>query len=103
MVAISEWEKTARFLVDLVSGYEAGSDGFLSLCDAIKRVLPLPEFDELKNLVENGPVWDGDTISPTTRDSLIRCKLAVKVIVKGQFGYQCSTHLGHWVLKGKNL
>lgn len=98
-----EWEEDVMAWVELIPRHKAGSDMFLHICRHIRQTLPLPVLDELRNLVENGPVWDGDTISPTTRDNLVRCKLAVKVIVKGKFGYQCATHLGHWVLKGKDL
>jgi len=102
-MSIAGWEAHVKSWVELVPYYEAGSEGFLYICEHIRRVLPPDILDELKNFVENGPVWDGDTISPATRDCLVRCKLAVKVIVKGKFGHQCATYLGHWVLKGKDL
>lgn len=99
----NEWEKFVISGLELAQQYETGSDIFLYICEAVRRAIPPAVLDELKNFVENGPVEDGFTISPSTRDCLVRCKLAVRVIVKGKFGYQCATYLGHWVLKDKEL
>lgn len=44
----------------------------------------------LIQLIEEGPVEDGDLISKQERDAAIRAKLACRVIVKGQDGYQAA-------------
>lgn len=49
------------------------------------------EKDTLIALVEQGPLWDGDVPSKQGRDSLVRRGLAVKVVVKGEDGWQAAT------------
>lgn len=47
--------------------------------------------DTLIALVEEGPVYDGDLPSKTARNDLVRWGYAVKVIVKGEDGFQAAT------------
>lgn len=55
--------------------------------------------DQLSQLVVNGPVWDGDVISKSGRDSLLELKLAVKVMLIGEMGYTAATYMGGFVLQ----
>ena len=52
------------------------------------------EKDTLIALVEQGPLWDGDVPSKQGRDSLVQRGLAVKVVVKGEDGWQAATYAG---------
>lgn len=50
--------------------------------------------DTLVALVERGPLWDGDLPSKVGRDSLIEAGLAVRVVVRGEDGWQAATYAG---------
>ena len=52
------------------------------------------EKDTLIALVERGPLWDGDVPSKSGRDSLLAQGLAVRVVVKGEDGWQAATYAG---------
>ncbi len=52
------------------------------------------EKDTLIALVEQGPLWDGDVPSKTGRDALMAQGLAVRVVVKGEDGWQAATYAG---------
>ncbi len=62
-------------------------DRFSALCVEIRLALPKRHVEELRHLIRNGPVWDGDVISKADRDDLLRWKLAARVLVNGQWGY----------------
>lgn len=55
--------------------------------------------DTLCALHSIGPLWDGDVPSKSGRDELLRLKLAAKIIVKNEEGYQACTYRGHRVLR----
>lgn len=57
------------------------------------------EIDTLIALVEQGPLWDGDVPSKAGRDALIAAGLAVRVVVKGEDGWQAATYVGRDVYK----
>jgi hypothetical protein len=50
--------------------------------------------DTLVALIERGPLWDGDVPSKSGRDDLVVAGLAVRIIVKGEDGYQAATLAG---------
>lgn len=52
------------------------------------------EKETLIALVEQGPLWDGDVPSKAGRDALIAQGLAVRVVVKGDDGWQAATYAG---------
>lgn len=52
------------------------------------------EVDTLVALVERGPLWDGDVPSKSGRDDLVERGYAVRVIVKGEDGWQAATYAG---------
>lgn len=52
------------------------------------------EKETLIALVEQGPLWDGDVPSKTGRDALLAQGLAVRVVVKGEDGWQAATYAG---------
>lgn len=47
--------------------------------------------DTLIALVENGPLWDGDLPSKSGRYELLELGMAVRIVVKGEDGYQAAT------------
>lgn len=56
--------------------------------------------ETLHGLCKNGPTYDGDVLSKTGRDELLRQKLASKIVVaNGEDGYQAATYLGLHVFK----
>lgn len=59
-----------------------------------KALLTGAEKDTLIALVEQGPLWDGDVPSKQGRDSLVERGLAVKIVVKGEDGWQAATYSG---------
>lgn len=52
------------------------------------------QLDTLVALVEKGPLFDGDVTSKTSRNELIDCGLASRIINKGEQGYQAATYKG---------
>jgi len=58
------------------------------------KTLAGAEKDTLIALVEQGPLWDGDVPSKAGRDALIAQGLAVRVVVKGEDGWQAATYAG---------
>ncbi len=64
----------------------------------IRLALPPGHRQELAALIKNGPVWDGDVCSKAHVGDLIRWRLAVKVMVNGQWGYTAATYLGGHVM-----
>ena len=71
-------------------------------CDVLSNVyafalfitLEVGDVAVLKQLIKEGPIWDGDLISKAGRDTLLDTKLATKIVVKGKQGYQAATYLG---------
>ncbi len=69
--------------------------------------MPLPaelsgaEVDTLVALVEHGPLWDGDVPSKRGRDDLIERGYAVRVVVKGEDGWQAATYAGRDAYKDR--
>lgn len=65
----------------------------------LREALTGAEKDTLIALVEQGPLWDGDVPSKTGRDALISQGLAVRVVVKGEDGWQAATYAGRDLYK----
>jgi len=53
----------------------------------------------LAQLVNHGPVYDGDVLSKSARDDLLRLGLASRAVVKGQEGYTVANYFGANVLR----
>lgn len=56
-------------------------------------------FEQLSQLVINGPVWDGDVISKSDRNYLFDLKLATRVMLNGEMGYTAANYMGGFVLQ----
>lgn len=62
------------------------------------------EREQLRQLLFQGPVWDGCVLSKSDRNSLIRYGLATRCCFKGEDGYTAATYLAYSVHKqGKGL
>lgn len=59
------------------------------------------EAETLVALVEHGPLWDGDVPSKSGRDGLLQKGLAVRIVVKGEDGYQAATYVGRDAYKAR--
>ena len=53
--------------------------------------------EQLSPLVKFGPIWDGDVISKSKRDDLLRWRLAVRCCFKGEQGYTAGSYYGYTV------
>ena len=60
----------------------------------VERELSATHKDMLRQLCNDGPVWDGDVLSKAARDQLLEQGLASRVIYKGEFGYTAATYEG---------
>lgn len=61
---------------------------------ALHHAIRASHGESLMQLVEHGPIWDGDVISKSRRDDLIRWRLATRVCVKGEQGFTAATYRG---------
>lgn len=57
------------------------------------------EREQLKQLLFQGPIWDGCVICKSDRDQLIRYGLATRCCFKGEQGYTAATYLAYSVHK----
>jgi len=57
---------------------------------------------QLDQLINKGPVDDGDIMSKSDRDALIHLGLATKVAVKGEQGFTAATYKGWDVFHANN-
>lgn len=57
------------------------------------------EREQLKQLLFQGPIWDGCVISKSDRDTLIHFGLATRCCFKGEQGYTAATYLAFSVHK----
>lgn len=63
------------------------------------NVIRYKYFDQLQQLVIQGPVFDGDVISKSDRSALMGMGLAERVMYRGEWGYSAATYCGGFVLK----
>lgn len=91
-----------RELADIarrIPTYDQGSPQYVAACRELAEKMGSGHRDELRNLVRNGPVWDGDVLSKSGRDWMLNWGLASKCLVKGEEGYQVATYRGGAVLR----
>lgn len=55
--------------------------------------------EQLWQLHAHGPIWDGDLISKTDRDSLLQIGACAKVCVRGEDGFNACTYFGRSLLR----
>lgn len=76
-----------------------GTDGYNYAAYRLAINLNSAQREVLKQLVQKGPVEDGDIASKVARDDLIELGLAGRVICKGEQGYTAANYIGWNVLK----
>jgi hypothetical protein len=54
-------------------------------------------FEQLNQLAMKGPLWDGDVVSKSDRNDLLRIGACEKIVFKGEQGYNACTYFG-WSL-----
>ena len=94
----AEWH-TLRTLADGVIAADQCSSAYDSLCSDLRQRLQTAGLIEvLSQLVNCGPVEDGDIVSKGDRDMLLELGLASRVYVKGEQGYTAANYRGGNVL-----
>lgn len=83
--------KREELLCELITKANQGGDDYFELASQVANLLPTELTDTLDQLV-NGPVFDGDVISKSCRDVLIRIGLGVRVCYKGEEGFTGGTY-----------
>ena len=66
---------------------------------SVTRLLPSSHKEELINLNNNGPVYDGDVISKVIRDDLLEWGFASRAMIKGNSGYTVANYRGFDLFK----
>jgi hypothetical protein len=69
---------------------------------AISHALTGQQKDTLAQIVEKGPVSDGDVVSKSSRTDLIEMGLVSKAVVKGEEGYQVANYRGFAVYRAQS-
>ena len=64
------------------------------------QILSTTDIECLSSICDEGPLHDGDVLSKTSRDNLVRLNFVTKVVVKGNEGMNACTSLG---FKAKSL
>lgn len=57
------------------------------------------EVEQLGQLLEQGPTWDGDVVSKSHRDFLLKVGLACRVAYRGEQGHTACTYSGQAVYR----
>lgn len=82
--------------IDLLTGNEAKQA--LQVIDAALWV-KCSALDTLRVCHDQGPQFDGDVLSKKDRDDLIECGAIIKVVVKGEGGFNACTQFGKELLR----
>ena len=70
-------------------------EDYAVIAQALWDLFTPTEREALAQLVTQGPVWDGDVISKTTRDRLLTLGLASRACNKGEQGYTVANYRGY--------
>jgi hypothetical protein len=93
--AIAEGAQSdADFFKELIRRARYADRGYFEYRHLVAVLLPKDLREQLKQLHETGPVWDGDIVSKSRRDTLLALKLAVRCCVKGEDGFTSTTPFG---------
>jgi hypothetical protein len=82
---------------------DASDSRYNVCCRVIWEAMTQNEQACLKQLVETGPVWDGNIVSKEGRGHLFDYGLATRIIVKNEQGYSGANYRGWNVYKAGNL
>ncbi len=81
-------------LLETIWNYDQCSTDYEIASFALWHAMPSKCRDVLRQLVENGPVEDGDICSKSGRDDLIEWGLASRACIKGEQGYTVANYTG---------
>ena len=73
---------------------EQGSDAYKELASLVKELLVPIAFDDLRDLIREGPLEAGSGVSNSGRDMLVHLGLAKAIVVRGRQGFYAATSLG---------
>ena len=74
-------------------------EGYFTYGSIVWDALTGGQRDMLKQLLFQGPVWDGNVIAKSYRDDLIDFGLAVRCCFMGEQGYTAATYPAYSVFK----
>lgn len=81
-------------------------DGYFTYGTIVWDALSSAQREVLRQLLFQGPVWDGNVPSKAARDDLIGYGLATRCCFMGEQGYTAATYIAYSVFKqgkGKSL
>lgn len=96
---INSFSDLKKYVAAFIVGQDQCTEKYNQSCKEVRRILAGHQLEQLKQLVNKGPVWDGDVISKGDRDDLLQLKLASRACVKGEQGYTVANYYGWDVLK----
>lgn len=82
-----------------IAAMRQGDDKYFSYGAIAWDGLSEGEREQLRQLLFQGPVWDGCIISKTDRNTLIDYGLATRCCFRGEQGYTAATYLAYSVHK----
>ncbi|HVJ31647.1 MAG TPA: hypothetical protein VND94_00915 [Terriglobia bacterium] len=85
--------------IKLMAKSGTGSPEYQLATFVIEKLLPAGLRDVLGQLVKHGPVYDGDCMSKSGRDTLFDLGLASRAIIKGESGYSVANYHGDMVFR----
>ena len=89
-------------LIKTLLSYDQCNEKYDICCLAIQTTFKDSHLDSLRQLVELGPIEDGNIISKNRRDDLISWGLASRIYYHGEQGYTAATYIGGNILNVKN-
>lgn len=87
-----------EFLVQLIARGQRADEGYFEYAHLAACLLDKALHEQLSQLI-NGPVYDGNVISKSQRDELIRLGLATRICCKGEQGHTGATYFAYSVMK----
>lgn len=96
---MSENLSTEEYLSKYVIHADQCGDHYEERCRTAWNCMPSGYREVLRQLVETGPVWDGDIASKQYRDCLLEMGLANRACVKGKQGFTVANYRGWDVYK----
>jgi hypothetical protein len=90
---------TFEYMVKYIVNADQCSEYYEEHCRTAWNCMNLGQREILKQLVETGPVWDGDIASKQNRDDLFAFGLASRACVKGEQGFTVANYRGWDVYK----
>ena len=97
------YDVSVQSMMEVFNKHDDGSPEWQCAAIALGTAFPTSRREALRQLVMEGPVYDGDVISKSERDTLMSWGLASRACVKGEQGYTVANYVGSRVLKALDL